>query len=90
MNTLIILLFTLVFVFNAYCALKCYNLYRSGVVIVGGRISLSKLRRSLEAAKDETAQREIRRFRRLYMVYLICFYGAFLAALISFFWTRSR
>jgi hypothetical protein len=83
MNWVIFSIFALVMGFNFYCSVKFLHLYRRRVVIEGGRISLAKLRRSLDLAKNDTDRKEITRFRRWYILYLVCFYLALLGTILS-------
>lgn len=63
--------------FRIYSSVRFYQLYRNGVIPVGGRISLAKLSRAKRYARTDEAKVQIRQYRRWYVLYLIFLYSAF-------------
>ena len=67
---------TLLIGFKIYISVRFYQLYRNGILPVGGRISLAKLSRARAYAKTDEARALITRYLRWYVLYLLVFYAA--------------
>lgn len=74
---------TLFFFFMASAiilGIRCRSLVNKGLYPSDWRLSLWNLRRALDAATTDADKREVRRFRRWYIVHLILFWTGLITA----------
>ena len=85
MTISLIIIWTITLLLNFYCAYFYYLLYRDGLIQGSGRISLEKLNRAMDIAKNHSQKEIIRKLRNWYLASLIMLCVAVLTAGLAVF-----
>jgi hypothetical protein len=85
MTISLIIIWTITLLLNFYCAYFYYLLYRDGLIQGSGRISLEKLNRAMNIAKNHSQKEIIRKLRNWYLASLIMLCVALLTAGLAVF-----
>jgi hypothetical protein len=85
MTISLIIIWTITLLLNFYCAYFYYLLYRDGLIQGSGRISLEKLNRAMNIAKNHSQKEIIRKLRNWYLASLIMLCLALLTAGLAVF-----